>query len=246
MFTPEYRNQLREELIAVARTDDRITGVAVTGSSADAKEDAWSDIDLAFGIGDADSLQAALEDWTSLMYRNHRAVHHLDVFAGPSIYRVFMLVNTLQVDLAFTPASNYGASGPTFKLLFGTAIDRAPDKPPAPEYLISYGWLYALHARSCIQRGKVWQAEYMISAVRDYVLALACRRRNLPAGQGRGMDRLPSKFTKPLEAALVRSLELVELTRAFRTVVEVLVREVWEVDPALAERIGGPLLELIA
>jgi hypothetical protein len=27
------------------------------------------------------------------------------------------------------------------------------------------GWLYALHARSSIARGRVWQAEYMISWV---------------------------------------------------------------------------------
>jgi hypothetical protein len=58
------------------------------------------------------------------------------------------------------------------------------------------------------------------------------------------MDRLPASVTKPLEAALVRALETDELRRAFRVVVEGLLREVREVDMALAGRIDGPLLEL--
>jgi hypothetical protein len=49
---------------------------------------------------------------------------------------------------------------------------------------------------------------------------------------------------KPLEAALVRAVEPDELRRAFRVVVEGLLREVREVDVALAGRIDGPLLEL--
>ena len=238
MFAPEYRNGLREELVEAARADKRITGAAVTGSSALGNEDAWSDVDLAFGIGDSGAMQAVIADWTELMYREHGAVHHLDVVAGASIYRVFLLTNTLQVDLAFSPASEYGAIAPSFRLLFGTAVERPPDVAPAPEYLIGYAWLYALHARSCIQRGKLWQGEYMISGVRDH------RRQNLPVAQGRGMDRLPASVRKPLEAALVRAVEPDELRRAFRVVVEGLLREVREVDVALAGRIDGPLLEL--
>jgi hypothetical protein len=171
-------------------------------------------------------MQAVIADWTELMYRKHGAVHHLDVVAGASIYRVFLLANTLQVDLAFSPASEYGAIAPSFRLLFGTAVERPPDVAPAPDYLIGYAWLYALHARSCIQRGKLWQGEYMISGVRDYVLALACRRNNLPVTQGRGLDRLPVSVRKPLEAALVRAVEPDELRRAFRVVVEGLMKGV--------------------
>ncbi len=40
MFAPEYRNWLREELVEAARADKRITGAAVTGSSALGNEDA--------------------------------------------------------------------------------------------------------------------------------------------------------------------------------------------------------------
>jgi predicted nucleotidyltransferase len=244
VFTPAYRTRLREELVAAARADERITGVAVTGSSAAGNEDAWSDVDLAFGIGEPMAMDAAMDDWTARMYAKHGAVHHVDVVAGASIYRVFMLANTLQVDLAFSPASEFGAIAPSFKLLFGTSVERHPDVAPAPEFLIGYAWLYALHARSCIHRGRLWQGEYMISGVRDCVLSLACLRHNLPAAQGRGIDRLPAEIRKPLEAALVCVLEANELRRAFRVVVKALLREVREVDMALASRIEGALQEL--
>jgi predicted nucleotidyltransferase len=244
VFAPEYRHGLREELIEAARADKRITGAALTGSSALGNEDAWSDVDLAFGIGESTALQAVIADWTELMYRKHGAVHHLDVVAGASLYRVFLLPNTLQVDLAFSPASEYGAIAPSFRLLFGTAVERPRDVAPTLDHLIGYAWLYALHARSCIQRGKLWQGEYMISGVRDQVLALACRRNKLPVAHGRGMDRLPATVRKPLEAALVRAVEPDELRRAFRVVVEGLMKEVRQVDVALAGRIDGPLLEL--
>jgi len=244
VFTPAHRDRLRDALIEAARADQRITGAAVTGSAALGNEDAWSDVDLAFGIQGPDAMVGTVADWTELMYRDHEAVHHLDVMAGASIYRVFLLANTLQVDLAFSPASEYGAIAPSFRLLFGTSVERPQIAAPALEQLIGYGWLYALHARSSIRRGRRWQGEYMISAVRDHVLALACRRQGLPAAQGRGMDLLAPEIREPLEAALVRSLELEELSRAFRVVIDGLLREVREVDAALAERIDRPLRDL--
>ena len=60
MFTSEYRDRLRLELIAAARADERISGVAVTGSAAAEGQDAWSDIDLAFGVRDGADLSQTL------------------------------------------------------------------------------------------------------------------------------------------------------------------------------------------
>ena len=148
-------------------------------------EDRWSDVDLAFGVGDASELQDALAGWTALMYERHRALQHVDVPVGSTVYRVFLLQNGLQVDLAFTPAAEFGARGPAFRLLFGAAVDRTAP-PPSAEQLIGMAWLYALHARTSIVRGQLWQAEYMVSAVRDHVLALASLRHGLPTADGRG------------------------------------------------------------
>ncbi|MGH7869180.1 MAG: nucleotidyltransferase domain-containing protein, partial [Candidatus Dormibacteraceae bacterium] len=176
--------------------------------------------------------------------QEHAAVHHVDVTRGVILYRVFLLANTLQVDLAFWPASEFGAIAPTFRLLFGTANERPMAPAPVAVELIGMGWLYALHARSSIARGRVWQAEYMISGVRDHVLALACLRYGVPALQGRGMDNLPLEITAALTGALVRSLDIAELSRAFGVISEALLAEIEQVDASLGNRLKGPLREL--
>jgi hypothetical protein len=178
------------------------------------------------------------------MYREYQALHHVDVVVGASVYRVFLLANTLQVDLAFSPAEEFGARAPTFRLLFGTSVDMPQIQPPTAAYLIGFAWLHALHARSCIERGKTWQAEYMISAVRDYALALACLRHGLPAVQGLGFDRLPRNLTAPFEGALVRKLEVTELRRAFAVAIDGLLREARHADPDLGTRLAAPLTKL--
>jgi len=52
VFSVPEREALRDRLIAVARSDDRITAAAIVGSAANDGEDAWSDIDLALRLAD--------------------------------------------------------------------------------------------------------------------------------------------------------------------------------------------------
>jgi len=244
MFTPTERESLRSELIELARSDSRITGGAITGSAAIGHEDRWSDIDLAFGVREAPDIPGTLADFSERMYRDHHALHHLDVTSGAWIYRVFLLPSTLQVDLAFTPEAEFGARAPTFRLAFGKALEKPPT-PRAAEPLIGLAWLYALHARSSIARGKPWQAEYMISGMRNQVLALACLRHDLPSAEGRGIDRLPREARVPLEGALVRSLDSDELGRAFGAATAALISEIHFVDQALARRLEPILRDLV-
>lgn len=244
MFSVDDRAALREALIDAARRDARITGVALTGSSSTGAEDRWSDIDLAFGVAAGANRAALIAELTERMYREHDAVHHTDVMAGAALFRVFLLRNTLQVDLAFWPETEFGAIASTFKLVSGTARERPAFPGPSAEPLIGMAWLHALHVRSCIARGKLWQAEYMISGVRDHVLALACVRHGVPAVQGRGMDMLPAEVTAPVAAALVRSPDVAELRRAFASVCELLLGEIELVDAGLAARLAAPIREL--
>ena len=244
MFTPEDRTRLRDALIAAARADARITAAALTGSAAVGAEDRWSDIDLALSVAaDADPGRV-VADWTERMYREGGAVHHLDVYRGDTLFRVFLLESTLQVDIAFWPAAEFGAYGPAFRLLFGAASEPPVRPPPAAAGLIGMGWLYALHVRSSIARGRAWQAEYMVSGMRDQVLALACLRHGVPAVEGRGIDRLPPETTAAVAAGLVRSLDAAELRRAFGAVTAALIAEVGRADAALADRLAAPLREL--
>jgi hypothetical protein len=219
MFTPESRLRLREELLDAARADPRIQGAAITGSGALAEEDRWSDIDLALSFTD----QTVIDTWTDDMYRDHGAVHHLDVYRGTTLFRVFLLASTLQVDVAFWPPDEFGAIAPTFKLIFGTANDKPHAQQPTKDELIGTAWLYALHARSSIERGTVWQAEYMIHHMRDAVMALACLRHGVNAVQGRGLHELPAEAFAP---TLVRSLDLGELRRAFSATTDLLTAEI--------------------
>lgn len=244
MFTPEERDHLRSSLLGFARNDGRITGAALTGSAAAAREDAWSDVDLAFGVAATGDLQSVLADWTAHMYDRHHAVHHLDVIAGAWTYRVFLLANTLQVDLAFVAETEFRPLAPTFRLIFGKANEPRHASPPQAAAIIGMTWLYALHARSCIARRKLWQAEYMISGVRDNALALACLRHGLPAAQGRGMDLLPTEVATPFEASLVRQLNTAELSRAFKAVIQGLLREIQTTDADLAGRLEATLKQL--
>jgi len=227
-----------------AKADRRISGVAITGSAARDALDEWSDIDLAFGVADPARLREALGDWTDRMHDEHGAIHHFDVTRGSWIYRVFLLRSTLQVDIAFAPAADFGALSSTFQLVSGSSVDLPQGQPPPADEMIGMGWLYALHSRSCIQRGEVWQAEYMISAVRDQALALAALRHGLPAVQGRGFDKVPDGVKAAFEGALVRSLEVDELRRAFRAATGCLLNETRHTHPELAARLDGLVTEL--
>jgi len=244
VFTPAERERLRADLLSAARSDPRITGGAITGSASVSLEDAWSDIDLAFGVADGATVADVLADWSERMYREHGVVDHLDVPSGAWIYRVFLLPSTLQVDLAFAPAKDFGARAPTFRLVFGKAADLAPVPPPVAEQLVGWAWLYALHARSSLARGRLWQAEYIVGAMRDQVLALACLRHGLPARDGRGMDRLPAEVTRPLAKALVARIDATDISRAFRVATDGLLAEAHHVDLAVARALEPALLEL--
>jgi hypothetical protein len=246
MFTSEHRNQLRSELLEYAANDKRLGGAAITGSASVNGEDRWSDIDLAFGVTDPEQVAAVLSDFTSLMYERHAALHHHDVSAGAWIYRVFFLPGTLQVDLAFVAQKEFRPLGPTFKLVSGEANPIQAFPPPVPKDIIGLTWLYALHARSCIFRGKLWQAEYMISAVRDHIMVLACIRHGLPSAHGRGMDLLPDSVKAQLVGSLVQELNSDQLWRALDVTMRSFINEINLLDVDFDARITADLTELFS
>jgi hypothetical protein len=237
VFSIEQRELIRSKILERAASDGRISGAAITGSGAAGTEDQWSDIDLAFALAEGVELAPTLSDWTTYMYQEHSAIHYLDVPSGAWLYRVFLLPETLQVDLAFVPASDFRPLAPTFKLVFGSANEPQTLPSPSTDNLIGLGWLYALHARSCIARGRLWQAEYMVSGVRNHALALACIRHSLPTVHGRGVDRLPCEVTARFNQSLVGCLDVQEIARAFQVAMDGFMDEVRHVDEKLADRL---------
>jgi hypothetical protein len=157
---------------------------------------------------------------------------------------VFLLADALQFDLSLTPAARFAPAGPRFRLLFGESAEGQAVTRPSPDAGDLFGWgvIYALHARACIERERVWQAEHAIGAIRDRALSLACLRRGLPAVQGRGFDDLPADVLGAFDATHVGSLEPDRLRGALRAAVAALLHEaeaarVPDVD-AVARRLG--------
>ena len=241
MFTAEYRNHVRRRVLELARADPRVTAGAFTGSTAFGAGDDWSDIDVAFGIAEGTTPEAVLHDWTQVFAREWGVLDHFDLRSGSSVYRVFLLPSGLEVDVAVTPAGEFGARGPHFRTLFGTAQKLEASPQPNAASLIGLGWHHVLHARACIERHKPWQAEYWISGIRDHTLALACLRLGENAVYGRGVDRLPVAVTNPHAGSLVRSLDEPELRRALAVATRCLISELEQWDPTLCSRLS-PLL----
>jgi hypothetical protein len=224
MFTLEYRARVREELIEKARNDPRIGSAAAVGGSAEGQGDQWSDLDLTFGVAGS-ARDEVLADWTEDLRSRYDAITLFDLLFLSSIYRVFLFPGSLQVDLSFTPASDFGALGPRFALLFGATAERSAPPPASPRNEFGLGAHHVVRARYCIDRWRLWQAEYWTSLARDHALTLACRRLGLPADYGRGFDGLPVKLRAKGEHALVRSLNREELLRALRASAELLLAE---------------------
>ena len=220
MFTIEQRDALRERVLRLGDEDERVVAGAAVGSLAVDGGDRFSDLDLTFAIADHVPVADVLDDWSRTLVDELDAVHLADLERDPTIYRVFLLPEALQFDLSLSPAAQFRPAGPRFRLLFGetAAVDPQAAKPPVAgglfiptpavaHDLLGWGVIYALHARACIERGRVWQAEHYVGAVRDHALSLACLNQGLTAVQARSYDDLPAESLARLERAHLGAVE---------------------------------------
>jgi hypothetical protein len=244
MFTRQEREQIRAALVSAAQADSKVTGAAHLGSAAAGRLDDWSDIDLALCLSPDAALDEVIAAWTARLYEDHGAVAHCDVRRGETLYRVFLLRNTLQVDISFWPADRFRAMGPKFKLIFGSANEPQPPPAGSTAELIGLAWLYGLHVRSSIARHRLLQAEYMLSNMRNRVIALACLRQGFSTTEGRGFDDLADDQRSGFAECYPSSLEPEELHRAFQRTMSALLIETQLRDSDLAERIGPTLIEI--
>jgi hypothetical protein len=257
MFTVEQRDALRERVRRLAEEDERVVAGAAVGSLAVDGGDRFSDVDLTFGIADHVQVADVLDDWTRTLFDELDAVQLADLERGPTTYRVFLLPDALQLDLSMSPAAQFRPAGPRFRLLFGETAsgEFETDTPPVAGDLFLptpsvardiFGWgvIYALHARVCIERGRSWQAEHYIGAVRDLALSLACLREGRPAVQARGYDDLSAETLARFEDAHVGTVEPGALRAALAACVLALTREGAEAGLPHAHVVAERLAEL--
>jgi len=257
VFTVEQRDALREHVLRLAEEDERVVAGAAVGSLAVDGGDRFSDLDLTFAVADHVPTADVLEDWTRALADELDAVRLVDLEHGATTYRVFLLPDALQFDLSLTPAARFRPAGPRFRLLFGeTAPELEPgsSSPAAGGIFIQtpaiacdiFGWgvIYALHARACIERGRVWQAEHYVGAVRDHALSLACLREEQVAVQARGYDDLSPETLARVQAAHVGAIEPAALRGALAASLRAILLEGEDARLPHAETVAQRLVEL--
>jgi predicted nucleotidyltransferase len=245
VFSEADRDRVREQLLEAARADPRIAAAAIVGSAAAGRADEWSDIDLALRLAPGLTPADAIAAWTELLYDEHGAVDHFDLWSGPALYRVFLLANTLQVDVSLWPYETFVARG-AFRLLFGEASEASTATAVDSPGPIGLAWVYAVHARTSIARNRPLQALYWLNGLREQIGILASLRYGLPEKEGRGVDDLPDQLTGQLARTVVRNLDRAELVRALGLLVDTLIAEIHAVDEATAQRLRPVLLELVS
>lgn len=242
---PDSRSRLRNSLVELARHDDDVVGAALVGSAARGAEDEWSDIDLVLQLSRGADEPAVVDRFTQWIDAEEGTADTLDVMAGGVRYRVFLLRSSLQVDISFWPHDEFRATTREgFQLIFGNP--NPPTEPAGPDLdaTIGMGWLYALHARSALARGRLWQAVTMVDDLRNQILTLACARHGLNAWHGREIDRLPEDELAPLARARPTEVTRGAIAASLRISIDLFLTEITRHDPSRAERLLEPLRSL--
>jgi len=252
LFTPVEREETARRLANLLGNDNRIEGVAIVGSLV-GQGDRWSDIDIAVVVDDNEELPAVTEDWVGNLYELLSVVHHFETTFGDTIVRGFLLENLLEIDLAFERSEKFTIWGPA-RVLFdrsGRAADAA--NAPTPSDLptsdrtgeAGFAWHDVLHACTAVRRGRPWQGLWYMERVRNRTLKLAQERRGFYADFFDYVDELPVEELAPLEDTLVPSLAPESLLGAIEVATRAFLAELRDGEPALANRLEGPLLEFV-
>jgi predicted nucleotidyltransferase len=250
IFTPKEREETAERVSRALGDDSRVGGVVVVGSLAH-QADRWSDIDLAVVVSGDEDLAAITSDWLGRLYELLPVVHHFETAFGETLVRGFLLENLLELDLAFERAERFSIWGPA-RVVFdrlGRVANAAnalvQGEPESADRAGEAGlaWHDVLHACTAVHRGRPWQGLWYLERIRNRTLKLAQERRGFYAEFFDYVDDLPLEELRALEDTLVFSLDPAPLLGAIEVATRAFIAELGHDEPALAERLEGPLLE---
>jgi hypothetical protein len=243
VFTSADRDRLRGRVVGLGRADERIVSGAILGSLANGRADDWSDLDLTFAVRDGVSLAEVLGDWTTRLEAEESAAVLFDLPVGSTIYRVFLLPGSLQVDLSFTPERDFWPRGPSFQLLFGEAGPAVMTPPPTIDEIAGLAVHDIRATRVAIERGRLWMALYWLESLRNHALSIAAIRRGLKASYARSTDELPAEVLAAAEGTVVPRLDAEALRAGLRAGLELLFAEAAEQAPVI-RKVEADLREL--
>lgn len=106
------------------------------------------------------------------------------------------------------------------------------------------GWLYALHARSAIARGNLWQAVMMLDDLRNQVITLMCLRLDLNAWHGRDADQLSDEDQQCLLQSRANTITADSLEDSLVALSALLLTEIEWHDANRAEQLRAPFADL--
>jgi len=108
-----------------------------------------------------------------------------------------------------------------------------------------FAWHDVLHACTAVRRGRPWQGLWYMERIRNRTLKLAQERRGFYAEFFDYVDDLPIEELTLLEDALISSLSPESLLGAIEVTTRAFLAELRHGEPALANRLEGPLLEFV-
>jgi hypothetical protein len=167
--------------------------------------------------------------------------------------RGFLLENLLELDLAFEQAERFSIWGPARVMFDRTGrVTDAVNAPAGDDLQASdwaseagFAWHDVLHACTAVRRGRPWQGLWYMERIRNRTLRLAQERRGFYADFFDYVDDLPVEELAPLDDTLVASLAPESLLGAIEIATRAFIAELRHEEPALADRLEGPLLEFV-
>jgi predicted nucleotidyltransferase len=252
LFTPAEREETARRVSLLLANDNRIDGVVIVGSLAD-QGDRWSDIDIEVVVANDEESLVVAADWVENLYELLPVVHHFETAFGDTLVRGFLLENLLELDLAFDQARRFSIWDPARVVFDRTGrIADAANAPVQGNLHTSdrageagFAWHDVLHACTAVRRGRPWQGLWYLERIRNRTLKLAQERRGFYADFFDYVDDLPVEELTPLEDALVVSLSPESLLGAIEVATRAFLVELRYGEPALADRLEGPLLEFV-
>lgn len=252
LFTPKEREEIADRVCRLLGDDGRVEGVVVVGSLA-GRSDRWSDIDIEVIIADDQDLTAVAADWVGSLYERFPVVHHFETAFGETLVRGFLLENLLELDLAFDNAGRFPIWGPA-RVAFDrsgrvreAAASPAKGSPRRADLTgeAGFAWHDVLHACTAVRRGRPWQGLWYMERIRNRTLTLAQERRGYYAEFFAYVDDLPAEEIEPFEDSLVTALDSESLLSAIEVATRAFLAELRHGEPALADRLEGPLIEFV-